>query len=117
MAVRLEQTIYKDLLNPRERRRYFAKFNVNGLMRGDMAARTAYYNSARQNGWMSGDEIRELEDMNRMPDGLGGLYLVNGTMKRLEDTNTQTTTPQPALPAAPLTQGSLYEPRDSENSP
>lgn len=96
MAVRLEQTIYKDLLNPRERRRYFAKFNVNGLMRGDMAARTAYYNSARQNGWMSGDEIRELEDMNRMPDGLGGLYLVNGTMKRLEDTHMQEAEATPA---------------------
>ena len=75
------------------------------FMRGDMAARTAYYNSARQNGWLSGDEIRELEDMNRMPDGLGELYLVNGTMKRLEDTNAQTATPQPASPEAPLTQG------------
>ena len=66
-------------------------------MRGDMAARTAYYNSARQNGWLSGDEIRELEDMNRMPNGIGELYLVNGTMKRLEDTHMQEAEATPAV--------------------
>lgn len=80
MAVRLEQTIYKDLLSMRDRERHFAKFNLNGLLRGDMAARTAYYNSARQNGWMNADEIRSLEDMNELPDGLGKLYTVNGNM-------------------------------------
>ena len=80
MAVQLEQTIYKDLLTQSEQKKYFAKFNVNALMRGDTAARTAYYNSARQNGWMNGDEIRELEDMNRMPDEIGSLYTVNGNM-------------------------------------
>lgn len=78
MSVQIEQTIYKDLLLEREKERYFAKFNVNALLRGDTAARTAYYNSARQNGWLNGDEIRELEDMDRMPGGLGELYTVNG---------------------------------------
>jgi len=44
------------------------------------------YAVARQNGWMSANDIRELEDMNRIPAELGGdLYLVNGNMTRLAD--------------------------------
>ena len=78
ISVRLEQTIYKDLLTERDRRDYFAKFNLNGLLRGDTATRTAYYNSMRQNGIMNADEIRALEEMNSIPDGLGKIYLVNG---------------------------------------
>ena len=47
---------------------YF-KFNVNALARGDMAARSAYYVQAIQNGWMSPNEVRELENMNRREGG------------------------------------------------
>jgi len=43
------------------------------------------YSTARQNGWMSANDIRELEDMNRIPDEDGGdLYLVNGNMLPLK---------------------------------
>lgn len=81
MAVRIEQTIYKDLLTESEQKIYFAKFNINGLLRGDIAARTAYYHNARQDGWMSSNDIRELEDMNRIPADQGGdIYAVNGNM-------------------------------------
>lgn len=81
ISVRMEQAMYRDLLTPRERGRYFFKFNTNGLLRGDTAARVAYYNSARQNGWLNADEIRALEDMNPLPEGAGGeLYTVNGNM-------------------------------------
>jgi len=39
------------------------------------------YAIARQNGWMSADDIRELEDMNKLPEGIGGdRYLCNGNM-------------------------------------
>jgi HK97 family phage portal protein len=79
--VQLEQTMYKDLLTEKEQAVYYAKFNANGLMRGNIAARTAYYNSARQNGWMNSDEIRALEDMNKIPAGQGGdVYAVNGNL-------------------------------------
>ncbi len=86
LSVRIEQAMYRDLLTPRERTRYYFKFNTNGLLRGDTAARTAYYNSARQNGWMNADEIRALEDMNPLPEGAGGeLYTVNGNMISLKN--------------------------------
>lgn len=85
-SVRIEQAMFRDLLTPRERERYFFKFNTNGLLRGDTAARVAYYNSARQNGWLNADEIRALEDMNPLPEGQGGdVYTVNGNMIALSN--------------------------------
>ena len=42
--------------------------------------------TARQNGWMSANDIRELENLDRIPAELGGdLYLINGNMTKLED--------------------------------
>ncbi len=79
--VRWEQAISRSLLNDEERTIYFAKFNCDGLMRGDFQTRMNGYAIARQNGWMSANEIRELEDMNKIPSEQGGdLYLLNGNM-------------------------------------
>jgi len=81
MSVRIEQTIYKDLLTESEQDKYYAKFNVNALLRGDIASRTTYYHNARQDGWLSANDIRELEDMNRIPAEEGGdVYAVNGNL-------------------------------------
>ena len=85
LCVRIEQAMYRDLLTRAERRRFFFKFNTNALLRGDTAARTAYYSMMRQNGIMNADEIRELEDMNRVEGGAGQLYTVNGNMISLEN--------------------------------
>ena len=85
LSVRIEQAMYRDLLTPRERGRYFFKFNTNALLRGDTAARTSYYNTMRQNGVMCADDIRELEDMNAIPDGSGKIYAINGNMIDLKN--------------------------------
>ena len=62
------------------------KFNVDRLLRGDYASRMQGYATARQNGWMSANDIRELEDMNMLSDEEGGnLYLVNGSFTKLAD--------------------------------
>lgn len=88
--VRWEQAIYKSLLNEQERSLYYAKFNVDGLLRGDFATRTQGYATARQNGWMSVNEIRELEEMNPIPPEKGGDdYLVNGNMIGAGQQNTE----------------------------
>jgi HK97 family phage portal protein len=81
MAERLEQTIYKDLLNSKEQNKLSANFNTNKLLKGDTQTRTNYYNSMRQNGVMSSNDIRDLEEMNRISAEAGGdEYLVNGNM-------------------------------------
>ncbi len=85
-VIRWEQTISRALLRPDEKKLYFAKFNVDGLLRGDYVSRMNGYAIARQNGWMSANDIRELENLDRIPPELGGdLYLINGNMTKLED--------------------------------
>lgn len=59
---RIEQSIMKDLLTPAERLRYYPKFAVEGLLRADSAARAAFYSVMVNNGILTRDEVRELED-------------------------------------------------------
>ncbi len=83
---RWEQTIVKSLLTDEEKKTYFVKFNVDGLLRGDYQSRMQGYAVARQNGWMSANDIRELENLDRIPESEGGdLYLINGNMTKLKD--------------------------------
>lgn len=83
---RWEQNMARSLLTAEEKQNYFIKFNVDGLLRGDYQSRMNGYATARQNGWMSANDIRELENLDRIPAELGGdLYLVNGNMTKLED--------------------------------
>ena len=79
--VRWEQAISRSLLDESERLIYFAKFNVDGLLRGDYKSRMEGYAIGRQNGWLSINDIRRLEDMSLVPTDQGGDdYLVNGNM-------------------------------------
>ena len=83
---RWEQNMARSLLTAEEKQNYFIKFNVDGLLRGDYQSRMNGYATTRQNGWMSANDIRELENLDRIPAELGGdLYLINGNMTKLED--------------------------------
>ncbi len=85
-VVRWEQSIMRTLLTPEEKKLYFAKFNVDGLLRGDYQSRMNGYAIGRQNGWMSANDIRELENLDRIPAEEGGdLYLINGNMLPMKD--------------------------------
>ena len=85
-VVRWEQAIQRALFSESEKRQFFVKFNVDGLLRGDYESRMNGYAVGRQNGWLSSNDIRELENLNRIPAELGGdLYLINGNMTKLAD--------------------------------
>lgn len=85
-VARWEQAMVRSLLSAEEKKKYFIKFNVDGLLRGDYQSRMNGYATARQNGWMSANDIRELENLDRIPEDQGGdLYLVNGNMMKLQD--------------------------------
>ena len=85
-VVRWEQSIHRSLLSEDEKATYFVKFNVEGLLRGDYQSRMNGYAIGRQNGWMSANDIRELENLDRIPAEEGGdLYLINGNMLPLKD--------------------------------
>ncbi len=84
--IRWEQSLNRALLNADEKKRYFFKFNVEGLLRGDYQSRMQGYATARQNGWMSANDIRELENLDKIPAEDGGdLYLINGNMLPLNN--------------------------------
>ena len=85
-VTRWEQSIQRALLSQGEKAVYFAKFNLEGLLRGDYQSRMNGYAIGRQNGWMSANDIRELENLDRIPAEEGGdLYLINGNMLPLRD--------------------------------
>lgn len=76
----------RTLFSQTEKATYFVKFNVDGLLRGDYQSRMNGYATARQNGWMSANDIRELENLDRIPSEEGGdLYLINGNMLPLKN--------------------------------
>ena len=85
-VIRLEQAMHKALLLPSEKQNYFIKFNVDGLLRGDYQSRMNGYAVGRQNGWLSANDIREMENLNPISEEEGGnLYLINGNMTKLKD--------------------------------
>ena len=85
-VMRWEQSLQKALLTDKERKDYFIRFNVDGLLRGDYKSRMEGYAIGRQNGWLSANDIRSLEDMNPIEAEEGGdLYLINGNMTKLKD--------------------------------
>lgn len=64
-----EQEIGRKLLTPSEQKEYYAKHVVEGLLRGDSAARGAFYNTLFNIGVLNPNEIRELEDRNPREGG------------------------------------------------
>jgi HK97 family phage portal protein len=62
----------------REKENTYTKFNMNGLLRGDLAARQSFYQAMVNTGIMNRNEARSLEDLNPYPDGDN--FLVQGAM-------------------------------------
>ncbi|HCM9607483.1 TPA: phage portal protein [Enterobacter kobei] len=86
LLVNIEQEIGRCLLDSDDE--VFAEFSVEGLLRADSAGRAAYYTSALQNGWMSRNDVRRLENM--PPIEGGDIYTVQlnlTQLKNLENSN------------------------------
>ncbi|WP_138203716.1 phage portal protein [Haloimpatiens lingqiaonensis] len=84
--VRIEQSINKSLFTDEEKKKYFVSFVVEGLLRGDYESRMRGYSIGIQNGFMSPNDIRRLENLNPIPSEEGGnTYMVNGNMLKLKD--------------------------------
>ena len=90
--VRIEQAMNRSLFTEQEKgggssgRRYYVQFNIDGLMRGDYKSRMEGYAIGINNGFMSPNDIRALENLNPIPVEEGGdTYLVNGNMVPLKN--------------------------------
>lgn len=77
---RTEQELHRTLFLARERERYYPRHVIAGLLRGDMQARKEFYAAGRQWGWLSADDVRELEEMDPLPEGRGEVYLQPANM-------------------------------------
>ena len=72
-AVRIEQAIFLRCFTPKERKKWFAEHLFNGILRGDIKTRYDAYKTAIQNGILSPNDVREIENLNPI-DG-GDIYL------------------------------------------
>lgn len=87
--VRIQQAVNKDLLTPSERQRgYYAEFALEGLLRADSQARAAYYSQMVNNGIMTRDEVRVLENLPRR-GGNADVLTVQTAMAPLDSLGTQ----------------------------
>lgn len=73
---RWEQALERVLLAETEQQGMLIEFLVDGLLRGDLASRYAAYAVGRQWGWLSINDVREKENMNRIPGKGGDDYIV-----------------------------------------
>ena len=116
--VRWEQNLARALFSDAEKPRLFCKFNVDGLLRGDYVSRMNGYAVGRQNGWMSANDIRSLEDLDPIPEEQGGdLYLVNGNFCKLQDAGSAYTKGEPTKEQPPSEQQSPDPPDPPAEEP
>lgn len=97
--VRWEQAIKRDLFTPSERETHFAEFLVDGLLRGDIQSRYNAYAVGRQNGWLSANDIRRLENMDEIEGG--DIYLVPLNMVPANDLIDGSIDAKPGAPTQP----------------
>ena len=116
-VIRWEQALARALFSEAEKPRMFFKFNVDGLLRGDYVSRMNGYAVGRQNGWMSANDIRSLENLDPIPEDEGGnLFLVNGNMCQLRDAGSAYSANAPAASADPVAPPDQPEEESSEPS-
>lgn len=89
--VRIEQRVSKEVAEPGDARVY-TRHNRSALLRADTAARFLAYQRAINNGWMSADEIRALEEKDPLPDGLGEKFYRPSNVTEVGDEDGPTTT-------------------------
>ncbi len=97
LLVNIEQEITRCLIGEADADEFFAEFAVEGLLRADSAGRGAWYNTALQNGWMSRNEVRRLENLAPIPGG--DTYTVQSALVPLDQLGKPATGTSPAASA------------------
>ena len=113
--IRIEKAIIKE-----EKDVYFPKFNVDGLLRGDIESRMRAYGTGISNGFFSPNDARRKENMPLIPAEEGGdYYFVNGSFVRLRDVGAAysaagASQPQPKQPDTPKEESPKEDPAEEE---
>ena len=112
---RVEQRLEVSLIAPEEQDAYFIEHLIDGILRGDIVSRYQAYSVGRQWGWLSADDIRAMENMNPLPDGIGKIYLTPLNMAAAGEEPPKPSA-QPAQPTQP-TQATQPTPMEDEPLP
>lgn len=115
--VRWEQAVSRQLLSDAGRLSYFPKFNIRAQMRGDSAARAAYYKEALSWGWLELNEVREEEDRNPYPDKKGSISYRPLNMQVVDAKGKVIAAPVPAGGAKPPTPDVQDDPQAQKEKP
>lgn len=116
--VRWEQEFARKLFNTTSTTGYYASHNVSGLLRGDQKTRYEGFSLGRQWGWFSIDDIREMEELNPLPDGLGASYLTPMNMTVLGEEKPDPPPPAPSpFPFQPKAPEPMPEAEPEEEEP
>jgi HK97 family phage portal protein len=86
--VRWETELNRKLLTAKERKKYFFQFNVNGILRGSPAERSAYYKDGINGGYLTRNQVRQFEDMPIDDDSLDQ-YLLPVNMAPVSEADMQ----------------------------
>ncbi len=76
LTTQIEQAMNIVFFDNEERKDHYVKFELKGLLRGDIKARTEFYKAMLDRGVYNADQVLDLEDENPQPDGLGKIYHV-----------------------------------------
>jgi HK97 family phage portal protein len=106
--VRWEQQLNRKIIRPKDKGTFFFEFNVDGKLRGEIAARYQSYSVARNWGWLSVNEIREKENMN--PIEGGDVYMQPMNMQSINTAPTAAPATDPSLVATQPTPPTLPNP-------
>ncbi|HEK1040151.1 TPA: phage portal protein [Proteus mirabilis] len=118
LLVNIEQEISRCLLNGDDD--YYAEFSVEGLLRADSAGRSAYYTTALQNGWMSRNDVRRLENL--PPIEGGDIYTVQLNLTPLDQLGQEASSNEAEKLKAQITnwlfpEGNPITPHSQNNQP
>jgi hypothetical protein len=92
LVTQLEQAMDIRFLDWEERKDTYIKFELKGLLRGDLAARTAFYTAMLDRGVFSADDVLTFEDENPQPNGIGKKYYIPLNMVAKESASTSSLT-------------------------
>lgn len=106
--IRWEQAINSHLLTTGQQQEYYAEHLVDALLRGDTASRYAAYAVGRQWGWLSADDVRQLENMNPLPSGQGRAYLTPLNMVPADEAQAMAEASPPQVQAGAQQQTAHY---------
>ena len=96
---KFENEANRKLLRPSPRQSRFAEFTVEGLLRGDSDARSKFYREMFNNGFMTINEVRRLENLNKIDGDGGDTHFVNAALVPVDQAIQE---PEPEPVAAPV---------------